>query len=247
MAEKKPATPPKKATTSRTKATTTRKSPATSRQKGPTPAELARDTKCLELWRAGASFDAIAGQVKAGLTPEEVADACLRALHRSPQVSQVELRQLEVDRLDRLQMALWPRAVRGDLPAVKAYLDIAALRAKFRAESKPNERLLQTAYDQAVASSTAIEDVDAALVASGRAIAERIDAAVSAGEGQEVTKALYLTPHMVNILRELLATPASRRALEAGAAGAKGAEEEGTSGRLAKLRAVESQRRGRSA
>lgn len=237
MAEK-PAASAKKPTTSRVKA-------AASRKKGPTPAELARDAKCLELWRAGASFDAIAGQIKgATLAPEEVADACLRAMHRSPQVSQVELRQLEVDRLDRLQMALWPRAVRGDLPAVKAYLDIATLRAKFRAESKPNERLLQTAYDRAVASSESVEDVDAALVASGRAIAERIDAAVSAGEGQEVTKALYLTPHMVNILRELLATPASRKALEVRAAGVKGAEEEGASGRLAQLRAFEGQRRG---
>lgn len=211
--------------------------------KGPTDAELALERKCLELWRAGATFEAIAAQVKGGITPEEVADACLRAMQRSPQVSQVELRQLEVDRLDRLQMALWPRAVRGELAAVKSYLDIAAMRTKLRAESRPNEQLLLKAYDQAVSSSDAVGDVDAALVASGRAIAERIDAAVAAGEGQEVTKALYLTPHMVNILRELLATPASRAALEASAKGARGAEEEGTSGRLAKLRAVEGQRR----
>lgn len=70
---------------------------------------------------------------------------------------------------------------------------------------------LLDAFDEAVRASEHVMEVDRALVAAGRAIADRVDTARRDGEGQEVTKALYLVPHMVNILRELLATPASRQ------------------------------------
>ena len=94
---------------------------------------------------------------------------------------------------------------------------------------------LRSTYDEAVASSAVTEPVDVALIEAGRTIADRIDAAVAFGEGQEVTKALYLVPHMVNILRELLATPASRKA-----AGASSDSVADSGGHLAKLRAVKS-------
>ncbi len=51
---------------------------------------------------------------------------------------------------------------------------------------------------------------DAALVAAARAVADRIDEAVATESGQELTKALYLIPHVTNLLREMLATPAAR-------------------------------------
>ena len=41
-----------------------------------------------------------------------------------------ELRQLEVDRLDALQVAIWDDAMKGDLAAVKAVLRLVHLRAK---------------------------------------------------------------------------------------------------------------------
>jgi hypothetical protein len=41
-----------------------------------------------------------------------------------------ELRQLQVDRLDALQVAIWDDAMKGDLAAVKAVLRILHLRAK---------------------------------------------------------------------------------------------------------------------
>lgn len=75
-----------------------------------------------------------------------------------------------------------------------------------------NTHALRDAFDASVRTSTVVQGVDAALIETGRAIADRVDAAVAFGEGQEVTKALYLLPHMVNVLRELLATPASRQA-----------------------------------
>lgn len=70
---------------------------------------------------------------------------------------------------------------------------------------------LRDAFDQTVEVNRLVEPVDAALVEAGRKIADRVDDATATGEGQEVTKALYLVPHMVNILREMLATPAARR------------------------------------
>ncbi|QLQ11168.1 MAG: hypothetical protein HZY75_13295 [Nocardioidaceae bacterium] len=70
--------------------------------------------------------------------------------------------------------------------------------------------------------------VDDALVEAGRAIADRVDAATEDGEGQEVTKALYLLPHLMNVLREMYATPKVR--LEAGIA------KEAAGGKLAAVR-----------
>jgi len=51
---------------------------------------------------------------------------------------------------------------------------------------------------------------DAGVVAAARAVADRIDAAIATESGSELTKALYLVPHVTNLLREMLATPAAR-------------------------------------
>lgn len=55
--------------------------------------------------------------------------------------------------------------------------------------------------------------VDEALIASGRAIARSMDKvdADDLATPTERTKAMYLAPHLVSILRELLATPLSRK------------------------------------
>src|SRR5690606_33058158 len=57
------------------------------------------------------------------------------------------------------------------------------------------------AFDVTVAANRELhKQIDAALVEAGRKIADRVDEATSSGEGQEVTKALYLVPHMMNVL-----------------------------------------------
>ncbi len=74
---------------------------------------------------------------------------------------------------------------------------------------------LRDAFDAAVGASThVIAEMDGALIESGRKIADRVDEATATGNGQEVTKALYLLPHLTNVLREMYATPKAR--LEAG-------------------------------
>ncbi len=70
---------------------------------------------------------------------------------------------------------------------------------------------IRDAFDATV-DACPLDPVDAALVEAGRTIADRVDAAVASGEGPEVTKALYLVPHLVNVLREMQATPAARKA-----------------------------------
>ena len=82
---------------------------------------------------------------------------------------------------------------------------------------------LTEAYNATVdANSELVADLDDAVIAAGRKIAERIDEATATGEGQEVTKALYLVPHMMNALREMYATPKSRHEAGLGKEGARG-------------------------
>lgn len=90
---------------------------------------------------------------------------------------------------------------------------------------------LGSAFEKSVAANgELIADLDAALIESGRTIAERVDAAIESGEGQEVTKALYLVPHLMNVLREMYATPKARR--DAGVGG------EDARGKLAEVREI---------
>lgn len=185
----------------------------------------------LSLRRAGVPFDTIAERLN--LTPETARaffDVAISSY--DPALSTA----LEVDRLDRLHLAVWPAAAGGDLNAVDRVLKISERRDQVTAKPAPNTHALEQAYDDAVATSTQVQPVDSALVEAGRQIAVRVDEAVANGQGQEVTKALYLLPHMVNVLRELLATPASRHA--AGLVADQHKE-----GRLAQLRAVHSKER----
>lgn len=73
---------------------------------------------------------------------------------------------------------------------------------------------LLTAFDAAVAGNKQIEAVvDDAVVATGRSIAKAIDDILADPEATATdrTKALYLAPHLVAILRDLLATPLARK------------------------------------
>lgn len=161
--------------------------------------------RVLSLRRAGAGFDVIAEEL-------HVTEAAAKALFNKAlgTYDRDFLAALEADRLDRLHLAVWPAASQGDLAAVDRVIRIGERREKVLAEPKPNDHALRKAFDASVKSSDSVEDVDSALLSAGAAIADRVDEARATGEGQELTKALYLLPHMVNVLREMLATPASR-------------------------------------
>lgn len=77
------------------------------------------------------------------------------------------------------------------------------------------------AFDRAVGANQELtNDLDDALVEAGRALADHIDAGADG--------AVYLVPHLMNVLREMYATPKARR--DAGV----GKEEAG--GKLAEVR-----------
>jgi len=193
--------------------------------------ELAQ--KVLNLRRGGLHFDVIADQL--GLTATAAKALFDQAMAEHDPEFQ---RALETDRLDRLHAALWPRAVKGELDAVDRVLRISERREKVAAVPKVNEHSLRKAFDQSAKTSAELNpDWDAALVEAGRKIADRVDEAVATGEGQELTKALYLIPHLNNVLREMLATPASRTNAQGSTPTAP------RDGKLAQLRAIQGARK----
>lgn len=191
-------------------------------------------SQVLGLRRAGVPFDTIADRLH--LTPEAAKALFDQAIAAHDPEFQ---RALETDRLDRLHATVWPRAIQGDLDAVDRVLRLSERRERVARVPKVNDHSLRDAFDRSVESSEDLRpDVDAALVEAGRTIADRVDEATATGEGVEVTKALYLVPHLLNVLREMCASPASRNAAAAAAAPAE------PTGRLAQLRAVQGRKTG---
>jgi hypothetical protein len=95
----------------------------------PEPDQLDRELKVLELRRAGLTWQRIAEQV--GYADHSGAYlAYKRALKRVLKQPAEELRQSEIDRLDRLQLAAWPKAMQGDNSAIATVLRIMERRAK---------------------------------------------------------------------------------------------------------------------
>ena len=88
---------------------------------------------------------------------------------------------------------------------------------------------LEVSVKGAVTAMTWLHPSDRAAVDLALAYARRIDAALTEGDGPEVTKALYLGPHLLNTLRALGGAPVERQNLHV---------EEAVSGKLAQLRAL---------
>ena len=95
----------------------------------PGPEVIAREEHALSLRRAGLSYQAIADEID--VKDRGTARAIVkRALGRTLQEPAAEVRELEADRLDRLQSAVWTKALRGDLGAVDRVLRVMDRRAK---------------------------------------------------------------------------------------------------------------------
>ncbi|WP_166195923.1 hypothetical protein [Metallococcus carri] len=88
-----------------------------------------KERLALELRRAGATFDEIAREV--GYRNRSAAKKAFdRALANSggPEVDRATARTHEVDRLDRLLLAVWPKAMKGELDSVREARQIVRLR-----------------------------------------------------------------------------------------------------------------------
>ena len=99
--------------------------------RNPDPEVAEKERQALELRRAGATYDEIARAIGYA-TPQGAYLAYGRALKRSLIVAGAEeAREMELDRLDRLQRTWWPKALSGDEKATDRVLKIMEHRAKY--------------------------------------------------------------------------------------------------------------------
>jgi hypothetical protein len=90
---------------------------------------LAKEAKVLDLRRAGFTFQRIAEEV--GYNQASGAQrAYNRIMARHIPQAPEEHRQQELDRLDRMQVALWPRAMKGDDKAINTIIRLMERRAR---------------------------------------------------------------------------------------------------------------------
>ena len=96
-----------------------------------------RKRNALELRLAGASYRDIAQALE--VSPATALQDCKEALADIPAQQADEMRTVELSRLDRLQRAVWPRAVKGDLQAVDRAIKIIDRRAKLFGLDAPQQ------------------------------------------------------------------------------------------------------------
>jgi hypothetical protein len=191
--------------------------------------------KAAELHLAGITAATIAEQL--GITPAAAKKAVQAGLaERAGQVDASEEVLTEIARIDAMIAGQWARARRGDKDAVDRVIKMGERREKL-ARPRRNDHRLRGGVDTSIQSSKVLlPNLDAGLIDSARTMADHIDHVLATGSDLEVTKALYLMPHLKNYLDSMLATPKARQ--EAGLA----AQESGK-GRLAHLKSVAEQAR----
>jgi hypothetical protein len=91
---------------------------------GPAPSEeqITQERKVLELRRAGYGMTEVSRQL--GMPLSTVKARYKAALARTLREPAAAVRDLEADRLDRLQAAIWNRAIKGELDAIDRVLKI---------------------------------------------------------------------------------------------------------------------------
>lgn len=171
-----------------------------------------RDQKALDLHLAGATYAQIARQLDvAPATAKRAVHAALKARAGDADVSTDA--QVEIARIDSLLLAVWGEARSGNLHAVDRAVKLLEERRKL-AHPGVDAHALREAFNRSASTSKQLVDgLDDAIIEAGRTTVSHIDKVLATGTDYEKTKALYLLPHVMNTLREMLATPASRKAL----------------------------------
>lgn len=97
--------------------------------KVPDPELVDKEIKVLELRRAGLTWQRISEET--GFADASGAYlAYKRAIKRTMQQPADELREQEIDRIDRLQLALWPKAMKGDNASINTIVRLMERRAR---------------------------------------------------------------------------------------------------------------------
>ena len=148
----------------------------------PDPELIDKELKVLELRRAGLTFQRISEEV--GFADASGAYiAYKRAMKRTLQQPADELREAELDRVDRLQLALWPKAMKGDNTSINTIIRLMERRARLIGLDTPikvqnevtvidggdlDERVRQFAYLIAEARTAAIGYTDSEQISLGK-------------------------------------------------------------------------------
>lgn len=136
----------------------------------PKPEQLQRELTVLELRKTGAGWRQIAEAV--GYSHASAArKAYLRAYDRTLQAPADELRDLELDRLDRLQMAYWKDAVEGNMKAADYVLRVIQVRARILGIEAPQKIRAEVVTYDAGAIDADIERIIAQFEGQGGALA----------------------------------------------------------------------------
>lgn len=168
----------------------------------PSPELIDKEHKVLELRRAGLTWQRIAEQV--GYADHTGAYAAYkRAMKRTLQEPADELRQSEIDRLDRLQLAIWPRAMNGDNSSVVTILRIMERRAKLLGLDMPVKIAQEvTVWEGGESIDRAVRDLAELL---------RQNAAASPGESAMAGDTSEAEPTATDIALASLADPVGAR------------------------------------
>ncbi len=137
---------------------------------------LDRQMQALDLRKSGASFAAIA-QALNYASPSGAHKAVMSAIKKVLREPAEEVRTLELERLDRLQMAAWTKAIKGDLRAIDAVLRIMKRRAELLGLDAPARINVEMAVveevDRMIEAGLLSESDRAAAVAEAEAILRR--------------------------------------------------------------------------
>lgn len=187
--------------------------------------------KARTLYQQGLPMARVAKE--AGFTSAATATAAVkRVLLKRGTITDPDLVRLTtMDRLDRLLEAAWPMAKAGELDAIKVVQELEERRLRLLAlTATADSGPMMVAVEETLAA-LKLEPADAAACAAARRLAVQLDASATVLDPTVQTKAAYMMPHLINVLRELGATPAARAAVK----NAKG-DESGKSAKLTALR-----------
>jgi hypothetical protein len=91
---------------------------------------IEREAEVLKLRRGGLTFDLIAKQL-GYKHPSGAHKAYVNACKRLIRADVEEIRSTELDRLDMAQAAIWPKVLRGEIPAIMAFIKIQERRSRY--------------------------------------------------------------------------------------------------------------------
>jgi hypothetical protein len=153
----------------------------------PDPELVDREIKVLELRRAGLTWQRI-GEETGYADATGAYAAYKRAIKRTMQQPADEIREQELDRIDRLQLAAWPNAMKGDTKAILTIVKLMERRAKLLGLDTPIKIQQEvTTWDGNESIDRAVRELAALLTANDAISASESAMAIEASQSEPIT------------------------------------------------------------